>query len=229
MTEERSLDSQGHTRENRLLFLQSNPLFQQNPLLQQNIVHQAASNTWIKVIVIVALLVALGSFSATMYLLFVSIPNLSPQPTIAPTAVPTVPESTVGDYKLSAQTVSHDNWLLCNGEYVSKTEYPQLYALIGNTFGENQGEFALPKAQDNIIGIVGNSHPFGSSVGKEYSTATTSITSNNLPSHSHFITAPKPNPPDDHCTEGTTPPGPYLCPSATVSVSGFGYYYYVMY
>ncbi|MBR1428876.1 MAG: tail fiber protein [Rickettsiales bacterium] len=65
----------------------------------------------------------------------------------------------VGDYKMSAQTTDHDNWFICNGREISRTEYAELFALVGTAFGEGDGEttFNLPDFRDKTMwGANGN-------------------------------------------------------------------------
>ena len=40
-----------------------------------------------------------------------------------------------GDLKYSLRTADHDGWLLCNGTTYDKKKWPELYAVIGDTFG----------------------------------------------------------------------------------------------
>lgn len=41
----------------------------------------------------------------------------------------------VGDIKASLRTENHGNWILCNGQKLVKTDYPELYKVIGTKFG----------------------------------------------------------------------------------------------
>ena len=65
----------------------------------------------------------------------------------------------VGDYKMSAQTADHDNWFICNGRAISRTDYSGLFAVIGTSFGEGDGSttFNLPDFRDKTMwGANGN-------------------------------------------------------------------------
>lgn len=75
-------------------------------------------------------------------------------------------------------------WLECNGQAVSRTTYASLYALIGTTFGsgDNSTTFNLPDY--NGYYLVGGS-PTNASSGA----ATATLTTSNLPSHSHNLSA----------------------------------------
>ena len=45
----------------------------------------------------------------------------------------------VGDIKASTISENHGNWLLCDGQAVSRTTYADLFAVIGTNFGEGNG------------------------------------------------------------------------------------------
>ena len=112
--------------------------------------------------------------------------NLSVEPTIEPTdnpSVANVPNHYIGDYKFSAQNSSHGNWLLCDGSFVDPTKYPELFDIIGYTFGSSSSLFALPNAENRVIGVNGDSFPFGTDTGE----AEVMLSENNLPSHWHYL------------------------------------------
>lgn len=48
----------------------------------------------------------------------------------------------VGDLKYSLRTEDHDGWLLCNGKDYNEKEYPELYAVIGDTFGTKRPNYS---------------------------------------------------------------------------------------
>lgn len=66
----------------------------------------------------------------------------------------------VGDIKTSLQTSNHGNWLLCNGQAVSRTTYADLFALLGENFGAGDGSttFNLPDYRGKFLrGLGGDS------------------------------------------------------------------------
>lgn len=68
--------------------------------------------------------------------------------------------SPVGDIKASLQTSNHGNWLMCNGQAVSRTEYADLFALIGENFGVGNGvtTFNVPDYRGKFLrGLGGDS------------------------------------------------------------------------
>ena len=100
-----------------------------------------------------------------------------------------------GDLKWSIRNSDHEGWLLCDGRTLSTTDYPNLYSIIGDSFGSPQlGYFSLPNPQDRILGVVGEQHNVGFSTGKE----THVLNINELPPHSHSGTT------DEHCDTKST-------------------------
>ena len=66
----------------------------------------------------------------------------------------------VGDIKASVKSANHGNWLLCNGQAVSRTTYSELFALIGTNFGSGNGSttFNVPDYRGKFLrGLGGNS------------------------------------------------------------------------
>ena len=66
----------------------------------------------------------------------------------------------LGDIKASTQTENHGNWLLCNGQAVSRAVYADLFELIGTNFGEGNGvtTFNVPDYRGKFLrGLGGNS------------------------------------------------------------------------
>lgn len=90
-------------------------------------------------------------------------------------------DPSVGDIKMSVRNGDFDGWLLCNGRSLSTAAYPQLFALIGYTFGGAGATFVIPNALGQTLGSAGGSYPFGTSVGSSIVTLATA----NLPAHTH--------------------------------------------
>lgn len=78
-----------------------------------------------------------------------------------------------------------NGYLVCNGQVVSRTLYPNLFAVIGTTFGSGDGvtTFALPSLQGKFLLGAGpfGAHPVGSTGGSE--TVTLSVAQ--MPTHTH--------------------------------------------
>lgn len=112
----------------------------------------------------------------------------------------------IGDYKWSARTADFDGWLLCNGREVFRDAYPQLFAIIGTSFGTGNGSttFNLPDGRGRVPGMIGagvglTNRTLGQKVGEEYHTLTT----NEVPSHTHTGTTST----TGAHTHGVTDPG----------------------
>lgn len=66
----------------------------------------------------------------------------------------------VADIKASLQPANHGNWLLCNGQAVSRTDYSELFAVIGINFGAGDGSttFNVPDYRGKFLrGLGGDS------------------------------------------------------------------------
>jgi microcystin-dependent protein len=94
---------------------------------------------------------------------------------------------TVGDYKMSAFNQDNGYWLLCDGRSLEIITYPQLYTIIGTSFGSvDQDHFNLPDFRGRVPGAIGQGNgltnrSLGNSVGAETHTLTTP----QIPSHTH--------------------------------------------
>lgn len=64
----------------------------------------------------------------------------------------------IGDIKISLQNENHDNWLLCNGQAVSRNDYAGLFELIGTNFGAGDGitTFNIPDYRGKFLRGLGN-------------------------------------------------------------------------
>lgn len=83
----------------------------------------------------------------------------------------------IGDIKPSLQSSNHGNWLLCNGQEVSRTDYSELFNLIGTNFGSGDGvnTFNVPDYRGKFLRGLG-----GDSASDIYTTQTEGI-----PNHTH--------------------------------------------
>jgi microcystin-dependent protein len=66
----------------------------------------------------------------------------------------------IGDIKPSVLDTNHNNWLLCNGQAISRNDYSELFNLIGTSFGSGDGEttFNVPDYRGKFLrGLGGNS------------------------------------------------------------------------
>ena len=91
-------------------------------------------------------------------------------------------QAVVGDLKWSSRTGDFHGWLLCDGRSLAASDYPDLVAVIGTSFGGGEGTFQLPDAQAKVLAASG-SGPFG--VGAAIGSMTQTLGIPNLPAHSH--------------------------------------------
>ena len=85
----------------------------------------------------------------------------------------------VGDIKASVISGNHGDWLLCNGQAVSRTEYSALFAVIDTMFGAGDGSttFNVPDYRGKFLrGFGGDSAT---------NLSTTQAASNSLTGHIH--------------------------------------------
>jgi microcystin-dependent protein len=77
-------------------------------------------------------------------------------------------------------------WLVCNGAPVSRTTYPELFAVCGTTFGSGDGSttFNIPNLTDRVPTGIGSLYLRGETGGSE----TRTLTISNMPSHDHTAT-----------------------------------------
>jgi microcystin-dependent protein len=136
----------------------------------------------------------------------------------------------VGDVKYSVRNTNHNGWLLCDGSSLSRTQYADLFDVIGTSFGpgSNPGStFNLPNCKGKVLGSIGHDtskslsdRDLGDYTGSETHTLTTAempshihtgITASdgshthniNDPGHTHTQTTTN----DDFNNSGTNPPG----------------------
>ena len=90
----------------------------------------------------------------------------------------------VGDIKASVLAENHGNWLICNGQAISRTEYSELYALIGTRFGAGNGvtTFNVPDYRGKFLRGLG-----GNSAADIYTTQAEGVPA--IPSHYHYMAA----------------------------------------
>ena len=87
----------------------------------------------------------------------------------------------------AGNSVAPSGWFICDGSEVSQESYPRLYAVIGSTYGtpDNSANFVLPNLADRIL--MGKSG--STSVGQSGGNNSITLSTNQLPSHSHTGTS----------------------------------------
>lgn len=93
----------------------------------------------------------------------------------------------VGEYKWSARSNDFGSWYVCDGRSLSIDDFPDLYDVVGTSFGSNNATtFKLPDLRGRVMGCVGTGVGLTPRlIGDFVGTETHSLTSNEMPSHFH--------------------------------------------
>lgn len=99
---------------------------------------------------------------------------------------------TIGDIKYSIRNNDHSGWIICDGRSLSRADYPELFALIGTKYGSvNSDTFNLPDCRGRVLGAIGSGTGLTSrSAGTLIGTETHTLTTNEIPSHTHTVNDP---------------------------------------
>jgi microcystin-dependent protein len=84
-----------------------------------------------------------------------------------------------------AGSTAPQGYLLCDGSAVSRSDYADLFAVIGVTYGSGDGAttFNVPDLSGRVVLGVSQSHALGTTGGE----ATHILTEQELPAHSHVV------------------------------------------
>ncbi len=92
----------------------------------------------------------------------------------------------VGEIRMFAGNFPPNGWRFCDGSLLSIAENEVLFVLIGTTYGgDGESTFALPDFRGRVPIHNGNGHILGELGGTESVTLTTA----QLPSHTHLLGA----------------------------------------
>lgn len=82
-----------------------------------------------------------------------------------------------------------NGWLECNGQSVAITDYPELFAAIGENFGFSVGgNFVLPDSRFRSsvgVGVLSDDPLYEIALGEKRGNAVISIGAGNIPAHNH--------------------------------------------
>ena len=89
----------------------------------------------------------------------------------------------IGEIRIFAGNFAPLGWAFCNGALLPISGYDALFNLIGTTYGgDGQNTFALPNLQSRVPLHQGPGFVMGQLGGSE----TVTLTTNQIPSHTHF-------------------------------------------
>ena len=95
----------------------------------------------------------------------------------------------VGAIMLFGSDTIPDNWLLCDGQAVSRTTYQELFNTIGTTYGTGDGftTFNLPNLKGKVPVGKDTSDTDFDTLGETRGEKTHTLTVNEMPNHSHNV------------------------------------------
>jgi len=94
----------------------------------------------------------------------------------------------VGDLKWSARMTDFDGWLMCDGREVYRDAYPNLFEVIGTSFGTGNGTttFNVPDCRGRVPGMIGTGVGLTvRNIGQTLGSETHTLNSNEIPGHTH--------------------------------------------
>jgi microcystin-dependent protein len=96
----------------------------------------------------------------------------------------------IGEIIAYAGPVSPDpNWLICDGSSLLRSDYNDLFTVIGTTYGAvDSTHFSIPDLRDRVAASAGSQ-----AIGTYYGEAEHTLTNSEVPSHSHTESAAGPN------------------------------------
>ena len=97
----------------------------------------------------------------------------------------------VGEIRMFAGNFAPNEWAFCNGQLMAISQNTALFSLLGTTYGGNgTTNFALPNLQANVPIHFGQGPGLSEyDLGEVGGTSSVTLTTINLPSHTHPINA----------------------------------------
>lgn len=98
----------------------------------------------------------------------------------------------IGEIRQFAGNFAPQGWAFCNGQLLPISGYEALFSLIGTTYGgDGQTTFALPDIRGRVVLHQGTNPTTGTSfnMGQKAGTETVTLTEQQLPNHTHGVSA----------------------------------------
>lgn len=92
-------------------------------------------------------------------------------------------------------TTAPENWMFADGSAISRTTYASLFAILGTTYGEGDGEttFNLPDKRERVTvmykenSTIGTTNATFGTLGAKGGEDKHTLTTNEIPSHDHTV------------------------------------------
>ena len=98
--------------------------------------------------------------------------------------IPEVPDTTpVGTITMFGGSTAPTKWVLCDGRAISRTDYADLFQVIGTTYGSGNGSttFNVPDMRDRFVVGAGSDYNLNSKGG----TNSVTLSTGEIPAHTH--------------------------------------------
>ena len=100
-----------------------------------------------------------------------------------------------GQVRVFSGNFEPDGWMYCNGLLIRISKYPELFSVIGNTYGgDGRTSFALPDLRGRVpMGEGAGAGLTNRLLGQEGGAETVTLTESQLPAHDHTLRATNSN------------------------------------
>lgn len=118
------------------------------------------------------------------------------------------------------------NWLVCDGSQVAQTDYPDLYAVIGDIYGAaDTGNFRLPDLRGRTQAGTGTGTDLDPvSIGQKFGEKSHTLTTAEIPAHNHSDSGHAHSTGNSLTGAAVVPgEGPVLIPNPIPASTGMGY------
>ncbi|MFK7786011.1 MAG: phage tail protein [Crocinitomicaceae bacterium] len=98
-------------------------------------------------------------------------------------------ESFIGEVKMFAGNYAPRSWMKCEGQLLQVSQYSALFSILGTQYGgDGRTTFALTDMRGRVAMGTGNGNGLSpSEIGQMKGQETTTLTINNLPTHTHSV------------------------------------------